>query len=131
MTKTERRKAQLERHYAALKALAAICGLKDVDGKKLSTKLWKLEEIAHNTATDYCNGKIDTDAWASEEIFFERIVQEMFNNNLKGLYINGDARGYTLKIASELMVPGGLYAETGLQTDWGGYGLLAPEITGE
>ena len=55
-------------------------------------------------------------------------VQSLFNGKLKGLFINGDARGYALKIEDKVMISD--YKETGLYKDWGGYGILAPEITG-
>jgi hypothetical protein len=131
MTKLQRRKLQLENHYASLRALAAACGIDNVDGKKLSTKLFNIEQKARKSAIDYCNGVIDIDAWLSDEIFFDTEVQKLFDGKLKGLIINGDARGYTLKINDELMKPGAIYSDLGLHTDWGGYGILSPDITGK
>lgn len=136
-TKKERRAAQLERHYKAISDLLNICGVSypNADNmyrvaKRTSSKLLQIERISHKAATDYCNGDINTDT-------FDRIsgvqtinVQLLFKNNLKGLFINSDARGYALKIKDDLMRGEGIYSNIGLQTDWGGYGLLAPEITG-
>lgn len=130
-TKKERRTQQLNRHYAALVKLAVVCGLKDINGKRLSSKLRAIEQAAHKEAEDYCNGVISSsDEWQQRTVIHMEKVQALFNNKLNGLFINGDARGYALKIDSDLLTPGGLYADTGLQTDWGGYGLLAPEIDG-
>jgi len=128
----ERRANQLERHYNALSKLASICGINNADGKKFSNKLRKLEFEAHKLTTDYCNGD---NGMTSHEVFEERIspikeqVLALFNNNIKGFFVNGDCRGYALKIEDDLMR--GEYKEIGLQTDWGGYGLLSPEITGK
>jgi len=131
-TKLERRKNELERHYAALTKLAELCGVSNPDGKKISSKLRLIESKAHKDATDWCNGDIDSEQWEVREIGYTVQVIKLFNNKLDGLRINGDARGYTLKIESEFMNPHtGKYKDIGLKTDWGGYGLLAPEITGE
>lgn len=131
-TKAERRLQRLEQHYASLEKLAKLCGVENPNGRKLSTKLLGIERIAHLDAVKWCNGEIDSDKWEEDELYYTKQVQALFNNNLKGLKINGDARGHTLKISSHYMKPEtGLFSSTGLHTDWGGYGILAPEITGE
>lgn len=142
MTKKDRRKAQLDRHYAALVRLAKACGVEKADGKKLSVRLLKIERLAHEGATAYCNGETygiydfnnDETAW---EAFSERIaemVQDVFGGELPPYFIvNGDARGYALKIrGAEAGNDYGrdLIERTGLQRDWGGNGLLAPTIDG-
>lgn len=52
----------------------------------------------------------------------ENEVINIFNNKLKGLFINQDPRGYALKIKGE----GGDY--DGLHRDLGGYYILAPDF---
>lgn len=47
---------------------------------------------------------------------------------MHGLIINGDARGYAIKIDSDCMKQ---YKSVGLYRDWGGNGILSPEINGE
>lgn len=130
LTKAKRKQAQLENHYKALEMLLAACG-----GNKtklrietISNRLRALEAKYNRLATDYCNGDISTDKWGEVSGEGEKEVQYYFNGNLKGLQINGDARGYALKINDETKRT--VYQEINLQTDWGGNGLLAPEITG-
>ena len=135
-TKKDRRNAQLDRHYAAIKALLLACGVTyegwamDKKAKNTSSRLLQIERIAHKAATDYCNGDIDTDVFDRISEVQTANVQLLFKGNLKGFFINGDARGYALKISDELFRANGIYENIGLQKDWGGYGLLAPEITG-
>jgi len=147
MNKKERRKAQLERHYAALVRLAEACGVKKADGKKLSVALLKIERDAHKGAEAYCNGETyrsnifgeydfnaDENAWDKFSEMIEREVQVLFVKLPPFFYVNGDARGYALKIrGAEAGHDYGkkLIEETGLMTDWGSNGLLAPEITGD
>lgn len=149
LTKKERRKMQLERHYAALVRLAEACGVKKADGKKLSVALLKIERLAHAGATAYCNGEdftyflgvnhqhlfnSDEKAWDNFVADIEIYVRALFNDKLPPFfYVNGDARGYALKIrGAEAGNDYGrdLIEKTGLQRDWGGNGLLAPEIDG-
>lgn len=135
MTKKERRKAQLERHYSALVRLAEACGVKKADGKKLSVALLKIERVAHEAAEDYCNGKDRTgfnygsDEWDEDVKQATDRVKALFDGVLpQGFFINGDPRGCALKLDSDKARE--LIEKTGLERDWGGYGLLAPEITG-
>lgn len=149
MTKKERRKLQLERHYAALVRLAEACGVKKADGKKLSVKLLKIEKLAHAGATAYCNGENfsyfhgvhhqhnfngDENAWDNFTSDIEIYIRQLFGDKLPPFfYVNADARGYALKIrGAEAGNDYGrdLIQKTNLMTDWGGNGLLAPEITG-
>jgi hypothetical protein len=141
MTKRERRQKQLEAHYAALVRLAEACGIKKADGKKLSVELLKIERLAHGGAEAYCNGdkfhhydfgKNEND-WDDFERMITACVQDLFNHKLPFFQVNGDARGYALKIrGAEAGHDYGreLIEKTGLQRDWGGNGLLAPDITG-
>lgn len=141
MTKRERRQIQLDRHYAALVRLAKACGSTKADGKKMSVALLKLEQEAHKGAEDYCNGvrfnddNSDRD-WQAFEDDIEARVTKIIGAEVPGFFVNGDARGYALKINDKAMRDGSIvgtesrYKGVGLQTDWGGYGLLAPMIDG-
>lgn len=129
MNKKERKQIQLEKHYQALEKLAVLCGVDSVNGKKLSNKLRRIEAIANKAATDFCNGDMDSNQFnfISEEITGK--VQHLFNNKLTGFFVNSDCRGYALKIETECTNE--LKSlNINLQNDWGGYGLIAPEITG-
>lgn len=133
-TKVERRKNELERHYAAIERLLIACDVVYDDNMmrrkaiNTSSRLLRIEQITHKAATNYCNGDIDSDMWDRICEVQSSNVQQLFRGNLKGFFINGDARGYALKIKDSVMREA--YKEIRLQTDWGGYGLLAPEITG-
>jgi hypothetical protein len=130
MNKRERRAAQLLHHYKALEQLAKLCGVENPDGKKLSVALLKLEREAGKIATDYCNGDNGVNSENFDKIagHIENQVHVMFGGDLEGFFINGDARGYALKLSDWAMR--GIYQDIPLHRDWGGYGILAPEITG-
>jgi hypothetical protein len=129
MNKAQRRKMALAKHYAFLEMLSKFLGKKQ-EGKKLSLKLWKLEQQAHKAATDYCNGDRFTekeDEWGNftEEVKAE--VEKLFGCPVPGFFVNGDARGYALKIDDEKVRT--FYPPTiDFHRDWGGYGILSPEI---
>lgn len=127
MTKVQRRKERLEKHYEILEKLSEFLGKKQ-DGKKLSLKLWKLEQHAHKAATDGCNGDITGEQWGKVVVETEAAVEKLFDGAVPGLIINGDARGYAIKIDSEYMKQ---YEQIDLHRDWGGNGILSPEINGE
>lgn len=90
----------------------------------LCKKLLRLENKAHRAAEDYCNGAIDSDGW---EDVTERILDKLdnilqFRKAGVPVFVNGDPRGYALKIPDE--------AAKGMviHRDWGGYGIIAPDL---
>lgn len=128
ITKKQRREESLKRHYETLERLSEFLGNKQ-DGKKLSVKLWALEKRGNRLATDYCNGEngINSTRWEFERLHLIKEVEKLFGVPVPGLEINGDARGYTLKINDEYVRT--YYPSTiGLYRDWGGYGILSPVI---
>ncbi len=130
MTKQRLRKERLEKHYATLDRLSEFLGKKQ-DGKKLSLALFKLETMVHKAATNYCNGENGINAFEWDNIRDNAIIflVKLFGDkDIPGLVINGDARGYALKIDSDFMKQ---YESVGLPRDWGGNGILSPEINGE
>jgi len=86
----------------------------------LYKKLRSLEARAHRITTAECNGTIDEDK-ADKQL---KTIKQQANKLLKvtTLFINGDPRGYALKIKEEEA------KELGIYTDWGGYGILAPQF---
>lgn len=126
MSKASDRQDRLNRHYRTLEALAKQCGVTQPDGKKLSLALLKLERQAHKLAEDECNGdcKLSDEQVQARHAFIAHEVTKLFNNKLEGFFINGDPRGYALKIKDDIIKT--VYAYIGLHTDWGGYGILAP-----
>ena len=101
-----RRTEELTKHYAMLEALARHCGVEQPNGKRLSVALLKLEREAHQAAEDYCNGGRfgeTENAWEDYAATVEQRVQTLFQGRLSGFFVNGDPRGYALKIETEAM----------------------------
>jgi hypothetical protein len=94
----------------------------------LCKKLHRLEIKAHKLATDYCNGNngVDTDNWESKCEPILKSVEKILGMDRKnaGFFVNGDCRGYALKIESDVVQENAL----DIHKDWGGYGIIAPEI---
>jgi hypothetical protein len=112
----DRRRAN---HHRALESLAT----NGQSGLQLWRKLRRIEKRAHSFATAYCNGDIDSAEWELFTEEFTQSVAEVFGQLPQGFFVNGDARGYALKLDNEkVTIP------QGMDTDWGGYGILAAEI---
>lgn len=134
-------------HHRALETLRAdSCQL---SGLQIWRKLCRLETLAHACATAYCNGdtiqirwpigprdrelllreynfRSDENAWESVKENVRDCIRAIFGHIPKGLLINGDARGYTLKLdPDETTIPDGMH------TDWGRNGILAAQINSE
>jgi len=87
----------------------------------LFSKLKRLENKANRIVTLDCNGEIDSEKAETELNKIENKVKQLLPG-LKSFFINGDPRGYSLKIGE---------AEAkalNMWSDWGGYGILAPEF---
>lgn len=121
---------QIEKHGNSLNAIFNT----GIDSVKLCKNLRKLEIKAAKLATDYCNGEngVDTENWelkcapilaAVRKLLF---VNGMTNTPLDWcIFINGDARGYSLKISDKYVRENKL----NIYTDWGGYGIICPDFT--
>jgi len=98
-----------------------------LDNIALCKKLRHMERKAHQLATDYCNEAMNTEKWTeTSEIILEKVDKVLqFRRQNIPVFTNSDCRGYTLKIKSEYMVD----KELELYRDWGGYGLIAPDLT--
>jgi hypothetical protein len=147
MNKHERMYQQIERHGANLNAIFNT----GIDNIKLCKKLRMLEVKAHHAATCLCNTntldkllltttepQTGNHKQATEEerdAFFEAIldkIDKILNFKKEGIpvFINYDPRGYALKIRSEWTAGYNSKAEKRIYTDFGGYGILAPEFDG-
>jgi hypothetical protein len=130
MNAKDRMNEQIREHGENLKMVFGL----EIDGDKLARKLHSIEVKAHKLATDYCNGdnNVTTETWEplTEEILDK--VDKITNFKSRGIpvFVNGDARGYALKI-DDSWVNG--YTSKGgkIHRDWGGYGILAPEFDGK
>ena len=98
----------------------------------LCKKLRRLENKAHKLATDYCNGEngIDSENWDEKcKPILDAVKKILFAQSYnvrreQAIFLNGDARGYALKINERFVSENNLT----IHKDWGGYGILAPEI---
>lgn len=152
LNKRERKAQQLIEHYKTCERLAVYLGMPatKVDGKRISVALWKIEQVSHAGATALCNGETyydhhdkrlayarydfgrDENAWSQFTSIMEERVAAVFGGRTPpGLFINGDARGYALKIDPDDAAGKALIDTCNLHADWGSFGILSPEITGD
>jgi len=106
-----------------------------LDPVKLCRKLHYLEAVAHKLATDYCNGDngVNTQNWEIKIAPIMAAVRKiLYPNGMTGdakkdwcIFINGDCRGYALKIRDEYIRENNI----DIYRDWGGYGIIAPDFT--
>lgn len=128
MNAHERMYQQITEHGENLKHLFHIDG----EPVKIAKRVHSLEVKAHRLATDYCNGDIDGDKWDTETEKILNSLDKILNFKYQGVpvFVNGDARGYALKVESDFIK--GYCSTVGrIHTDWGGYGILAPEFDGK
>jgi hypothetical protein len=88
------------------------------EGLKIFQKLRRVENFANRMTTAECNGEATPEGWEDK---VRDSVKKIFGREVAGFFVNGDPRGYTLKVREEQA------KEAGLHKDWGGYGILAPE----
>jgi len=131
MNKKERMYQQIENHGANLNAIFET----GLDNVKLAKKFHSLEVKAHKLAEDYCNGVngVTTDNFDEKCEPILKAVDKISNYTRKGVpvFVNGDARGYALKIEDSWTAGYNSKAEKRIYTDWGGYGILAPAFDGK
>jgi hypothetical protein len=100
----------------------------NIDPVKLCKQLFRLENKAHKLAEDYCNGIIYADDYDVQTSQILTKVENILKNNyLRAnniIFANGDPRGYALKIRSEYVKNNNL----DIHRDWGGYGIIAPDL---
>ena len=99
------------------------------DPVKLCKKLLRLENKAHRLATDFCNGVIDQLEWDKKADQILTKVETIFENKANGfIFVNGDARGYSLKILEEFTTALRNRSNVNIFRDWGGFGIVAPDF---
>lgn len=98
----------------------------DTDPVRLCKLLRRLESRAHRAAEDWCNGEMteSQNDRITDDIL--EALDQLLGYKAKGIpvFINGDPRGYALKIEDDYVREHALQ----IHRDWGGYGILAPEI---
>ena len=129
MNKKDKLYSRITKHGQDLKAVFNLD--QDIDPVKLCKRLLRLENKAHKLAVDFCNGVIDQLEWDQKADQILTKVETILNVptgrgiiNKKVLFLNGDARGYALKIDDEYLKNNNF----NIHRDWGGYGIIAPDF---
>ena len=120
-TKKSRMYANILQHGNNLNAIFST----PYDAIALCKKLHRLELKAHRIATDWCNGVIDSEDIDTHTKPILKAVVKILGDNRFPIEFNGDARGYALKISDVYVRDYQLQ----IYTDWGGYGILAPDFS--
>ena len=125
---TEKQSQAIERHGRAIIALYP--GATVTDPVKLCKALRRIETRARRAAVEACNNQRGVDAWPGVKAQTAAALAKLLGDDGPPIYLNADGRGYTCKIDDEwigdnidTVRAAGLFAR-----DWGGYGILAPEI---
>ena len=120
-------KERVVRHGEDLKVLFNLP--KEVNSLQLCRKLRRIESMAHKLMENQCNGDtIATDEQQQkEEQEFLNSVNELldFRKQKIPVFLNGDPRGYILKIEDDFC------KDKKIHRDMGGYGIIAPDLSEE
>jgi hypothetical protein len=119
--------ARVKEHGEDLKHLFHLPA--ETDPVSLCRKLRRLEREAEAIALQGCNGPEFAEGEEDERIAavlakLEKVLG--FRRQGIPVFFNGDPRGYALKIDDGWLRESG---EHQLYRDWGGYGILAPDLT--
>lgn len=122
-TKRERMYEEIAKHGANLNTIFQT----EFDDVTLCKKLRQIEMRSAKVQLDYCNGGIDMNERDRLDERDEKSPDKILHYKEKNIpvFLNGDPRGYTLKIQDEFVREHNLK----IRTDWGGYGILAPDFT--
>lgn len=95
---------------------------------ELYKRLHRIEAEAHTLAERQCNENLPDGYVEKKDASILRRLDEILGFKSAGVpvFVNGDPRGYALKIDDKFMRK--LDREDQFSMDWGGYGILAPEF---
>jgi hypothetical protein len=116
---------QYVRHINNLKEIAGLDTFEQA--QDLYKKLHRIEARCNRLFTDECNGLSTLTEEQTEKRDGKILQQVNYLLPLTSIFLNGDARGYALKINSaerEDLRERGI----NLYSDFGGYGILAPDF---
>lgn len=121
--------ARCLRHAAALAELFPNATKSGLD---LCRALRRIEAKVSRSSVAYCNGELDGEDWEKIKEVTVHVVTSILvpsPDRAAALRINGDPRGYELKLDDAFTREHNRTAKTPIHTDWGGYGILAPDLT--
>lgn len=97
------------------------------DPVKLCKALRRLEKQASRAAEDYCNGGMSMEQFEAFEASTLARLDALLGFRAAGVpvFVNGDPRGYALKIWDGYVRDN----DVTIYRDLGGYGILAPDFT--
>jgi hypothetical protein len=125
MTKKDAQREAIMRHgFNLIRAFNLPEGTLPV---QLCKKVHRVEVEAHRMAEDLCNGVVDQENYADKkEQSILRRLDAILNFKAQNIpvFVNGDPRGYALKIDDAYVREHNL----DIHRDWGGYGIIAPEF---
>ncbi len=121
-TKKDRMRGQITTHGFNLNR---IFNLNRMDPVTLAKQVHRIEVKAHRLAEEDCNTGNTPENW-DEKIL--KSLDRILNFKAQGIpvFVNGDPRGYALKIDDAYVREHNLE----IHRDWGGYGILAPDFDG-
>lgn len=128
MKTSERREIMLKHRQRHIESLQKLGYIHD---NMYAIKM--LENAVNRLAVKDCNGEIDNDDFKILERIYMNRAKKLFGGKLpKGFFINGDPRGYSLKLDPEAWKVSDNAQENYealpiKYQDWGGYMILAPE----
>jgi len=97
---------------------------KSVDSIKLCKSLFRLENKAQKLTLDFANGVIDQNYFDKKIEPLLIKVENILNVLDQPIFVNNDPRGYAFKISDTYVKNKEIFK------DWGGYGIIAPDLTG-
>lgn len=114
----------VKKHGANLQTIFNLTG----DPVTLCKRLRRLENEGNRFACAMCNVGMNDDVWESGKANILARVDKILGFSAKEIpvFFNGDPRGYCLKVNSEWMRE---HREYALHLDWGGYGIIAPDLS--
>lgn len=129
--KTSKQAAMWERIRQHGEDLKQVFGLGvDVDPLILCKRLRRIEAEANKWACDLCNGLIsptDDDCEIHHDRIIAKVRAALGDDGRVPIKINNDPRGYALKIPDTWVRE----HNARIHTDWGGYGILAPDLSND
>ena len=123
---TDRQRQKIEAHGRNL--LAIFPNATEQDPVRLCKRLRRLEAQGAAIGLRMCNGpEYPTEDAADEETeaVLEKVRRLLGVTVRMPIFVNRDPRGYALKIDDKYVRD----EKLAIHQDWGGYGIIAPEIT--
>jgi len=120
-------KERVIKHINDLQAFFKLPDMTESQKLNLARKLRRLEATAHGLQEKQCNGTIEeADAIAEETKIMDKLDALLdFRKQEIPVFINGDPRGYALKIEDDYT----RNSNKQIHRDWGGYGIIAPDLS--